>query len=312
MRRTILAATTAFTLTLAVAVAASTAAAQGTWTTGPEMPTPRAEVGAALVGSSIHVIGGGVGPGQRANEILDLSTNQWRTGPLLPRGLNHTATVSMYGWLFAFGGADESGRPTSASLAFDPAAEAWIEYPALPTPRSSPAAAVLPDGIYVVGGIGARNTPVMEILEPVTGAWRSGPSMVVARDHFVLAPVNGKLYAIGGRIGNAARNLDTVEIFDPATQTWSFGAPLPEARSGIAGVVIGNDMYIFGGEDPGQTHGEVFIYDTVADSWSTGTAMPTPRHGLAAIAANGYVHVIGGGLSPGGGSDSAIHEILAP
>jgi hypothetical protein len=75
---------------------------------------------------------------------------------------------------------------------------------------------------------------------------------------------------------------------------------------------MGSNIYVFGGEDPGQTNGEVFIYDTVADSWTTGDPMLTPRHGLAAVAANGYIHVIGGGLSPGGGSDSAIHEIFTP
>lgn len=308
MRRSILAVTTALSLALTVA----TTAAQGSWTTGPEMPSPRAEVGAALVDSSVYVIGGGVGSSQRANEILDLATNQWRTGPPMPRSLNHMGTVSTLGRLFAFGGADESGRPTNAALSFAPDTNSWIEYPALPTPRSSPGVAVLQDGIYVVGGIGARNTPVMEIVEPTTGEWRTGPSMAVARDHFVLAPVDGKLYAIGGRIGNAARNLDTVEIFDPATQAWSFGAPLPEARSGIAGAVVGSRIYLFGGEDPGQTHGDVFIYDTVSDSWSTGVPMPNPRHGLAAVYANGYIHVFGGGLSPGGGSDTAIYEILTP
>ena len=308
MRRTILAATTAITLALSVA----TVSAQGAWTTGPEMPSPRAEVGAALVDNSTYVIGGGVGASQRANEVLDLTTNQWRTATDMPRGLNHMGTVSAYGRLFAFGGADERGGATDAALSYAPDTNSWIEYPPLPTRRSSPGAAVLQDGIYVVGGIAARNTPVMEIIDPTTGEWRTGPSMAVARDHFVLAPVDGKLYAIGGRIGNAARNLDTVEIFDPATQTWSFGAPLPQARSGIAGAVVGSNVYIFGGEDPGQTYGDVFIYDTVSDTWTTGTPMPNPRHGLAAVYANGYIHVFGGGLSPGGGSDTALHEIMTP
>jgi N-acetylneuraminic acid mutarotase len=87
---------------------------------------------------------------------------------------------------------------------------------------------------------------------------------------------------------------------------------MPDARSGIAGAVVNGRVYVFGGEDPGQTHAEVFIYDPASDSWSTGTPMPTPRHGLSAVAANGQIHVLGGGLSPGGGSDTSIHEILTP
>jgi hypothetical protein len=72
-------------------------------------------------------------------------------------------------------------------------------------------------------------------------------------------------------------------------------------------------VYVFGGEDPGQTHGEVFAYNPTADSWSdTIPPMPTPRHGLAAVEAGGRIHVIGGGTSPGGGADSSFHEILTP
>jgi hypothetical protein len=40
--------------------------------------------------------------------------------------------------------------------------------------------------------------------------------------------------------------------------------------------------------------------------------MPTPRHGLGVVAYGGQLHVIGGGTSPGGGSDSSLHEILTP
>jgi len=302
----------AATAALSAALMVTVAAAQGSWTTGPEMPTPRAEVGAALVENKVYVIGGGVGDGQRANEVLDLSTNQWQIAPPMPRSLNHMGTVSTGGRLFAFGGADENGRPTDAALSFGPDINAWIEYPSLPSPRSSPGVAVLEDGIYVVGGIAARNTPVMEIVDPATGAWRPGPPMAVARDHFVLVPVNGKLIAIGGRIGNFSRNVDTVEIYDPATETWTFGAPMPAARSGIAGAVVDSRVYIFGGEDPGQTYAEVFVYDPAADAWSTAAPLPTPRHGLAAVAVGGQIHVIGGGTSPGGGSDTSVHEILTP
>jgi N-acetylneuraminic acid mutarotase len=118
--------------------------------------------------------------------------------------------------------------------------------------------------------------------------------------------------AAGGRIGNFARNLDTVEVLDPAFGAWTFGAPMPEARSGIAGATVNGRTYVFGGEDPGQTHGEVFVYDPTTDSWSIATSMPTPRHGLAAVPVSGQIHVIGGGLSPGGGSDTSLHEILTP
>jgi N-acetylneuraminic acid mutarotase len=230
----------------------------------------------------------------------------------MPRGLNHHGVIALDGKLYVFGGADEAGRPTTTSLSYDPTANEWRTLSPEPTPRASPGVAAYDGKIYVLGGIGARNTPVLEIYDPASDSWSTGPAMAVARDHFVLEEVGGKLIAAGGRIGNAARNLDTVEILDPVVGAWSFGNPLPEARSGIAGAVVDGKVYVFGGEDPGQTHDSVFVYDVAGDAWSTGTPMPTPRHGLAAVAAMGQIHVLGGGLSPGGGSDTAIHEVLVP
>jgi N-acetylneuraminic acid mutarotase len=69
---------------------------------------------------------------------------------------------------------------------------------------------------------------------------------------------------------------------------------------------------VTGGEDPSDTHGDLYAYDPTTDAWSTGPSMPTPRHGLSVLAAGGNLHVIGGGVAPGGGSDSSIHEVLTP
>jgi hypothetical protein len=165
-----------------------------------------------------------------------------------------------------------------------------------------------------VGGVvGSRNTPVTEIYDPASDSWTTGPALGAARDHFVLAESDGRLFAIGGRLVTAARNIDTVEILEPGASAWTFGAAMPQPRSGIAGSVVNGVVYTFGGEEPGQTDAEVFAYTTATDTWSDGMPpMPTPRHGLAAIAVNGQIHVIGGGTSPGGGSDSSFHEILTP
>jgi N-acetylneuraminic acid mutarotase len=299
---------------VALALTVQGAGAQGTWATdGPLLPTPRSEIGAAVVDGQVYVLGGGIGDSQRLNEVLDTASGQWRTGTPMPRGLNHHGVVALNGRVYVFGGSEENGRPSNASWEYDPPSNAWRELAPLPTPRSSPGVAILNGVIYVVGGIGARNTPVTEIYDPATDAWITGPAMGVARDHFVLAESGGRLFAMGGRIGNYARNLDTVEILEPGADAWTFGAPMPQPRSGIAGSVVNGVVYVFGGEDPGQTHAEVFAYTPATDTWSDTTPqMPTPRHGLSAVAIGGQIHVIGGGTSPGGGSDSSYHEILTP
>jgi N-acetylneuraminic acid mutarotase len=305
---------TALVIGVLLSLTSVAASAQGWWTTdGPLLPTPRSEIGAAVVAGQIFVLGGGVGDSQRKNEILDIAAGQWRDGTPMPRGLNHHGVTALNGRIYVFGGSDESGRPTNAALEYDPLSSTWRELSVLPTPRSSPGVAALNGLLYVVGGIGARNTPVVEIYDPATDGWSTGPALGVARDHFVLVESGGRLFAIGGRIGNFARNLDTVEILEPGAASWTYGAPMPAPRSGIAGSVLDGVVYVFGGEDPVQTFGEVFTYTIASDSWSDSTPpMPTPRHGLAAVEASGRIHVIGGGTSPGGGSDSSFHEILTP
>ena len=64
-----------------------------------------------------------------------------------------------------------------------------------------------------------------------------GPSerrMPTPRDHHAIGVVNGKLYAIGGRInGRHDRSVADNEEYDPSDQSLDALAPLPTVRSGI-------------------------------------------------------------------------------
>src|SRR5262245_46906630 len=106
MRRVV----TAIVTAVLVGPGSGTAWAQAGWLVGPEMPTPRSEIGAGTIDGQIYVVGGGVGAAQTANEILDLAIGQWRTGAPMPRGLNHHGVTALNGKLYVFGGADEAGR----------------------------------------------------------------------------------------------------------------------------------------------------------------------------------------------------------
>src|SRR6266487_5802502 len=74
------------------------------------------------------------------------------------------------------------------------------------------------------------------------------------RNHATAGVVNGKIYVIGGRVGNAfitagGSNVDVVEEYDPATDAWgSARARMPSARSAMASGVLGGRIYVSGGE----------------------------------------------------------------
>jgi N-acetylneuraminic acid mutarotase len=126
------------------------------------------------------------------------------------------------------------------------------------------------------------------------------------------AAIDGRLYAVGGRIdGNYSRNLASNEAYDPATDRWEQRAPMPTARSGIAAAVLGGRMFVFGGEAPAGTFNQAEAYDARSNGWSSHARMPTARHGLGAGAVAGRIYVISGGPTPGA-SASTANEIFVP
>jgi N-acetylneuraminic acid mutarotase len=122
--------------------------------------------------------------------------------------------------------------------------------------------------------------------------------MPTARQHLSSAVVNGKLYAIGGRIAGKSSNLANTEAYDPKSNSWTELAPMPTKRGGIAAAVVNGDIYVFGGEAPTQTFNNNERYNTISNTWTEQTPMPTARHGLAVVAIGTDIYVIGGGPQP--------------
>ena len=140
----------------------------------------------------------------------------------------------------------------------------------------------------------------------------TGVPVPTPRDHLAVAAIDGRIYAIGGRVdGSYSRNLSANEAYDPATNHWERRAPLPTARSGIAAAILDGRILIVGGEEPSGTHNEVEAYDPKSNDWQALQRMPTARHGLGAATVDGKMYVIAGGPTPGD-SASPVNEIFVP
>jgi N-acetylneuraminic acid mutarotase len=67
--------------------------------------------------------------------------------------------------------------------------------------------------------------------------------MPTARNHLLAAAVNGKIYAIGGRLGSAQIRVDddtnVVEEYDPGLDQWYDKGRAPIRRSGTPQMAVG-------------------------------------------------------------------------
>ena len=128
---------------------------------------------------------------------------------------SHTATV-VDGKIYVLGGeitgSDGKFVPTDRVDVYDPAADSWQQMAAMPTARSSHAAAVLDGKIYVTGGnlnghrpgVVLEYSDALEAYDPVTNTWTTLASLSEYRASHASTVVNGKLYVFGGfsSVGN--------------------------------------------------------------------------------------------------------------
>ncbi len=289
----------------------------GTWEVLPPTPTARTEAAIAILDQRIYVIGGFSPQGVTdLVEILDVTTGEWFEGATLPEARHHAAIAVTNGIIYIIGGFTSGfWTPASDVFAYNPSSNQWSKKTSMPTPRGALSAGVVDGKIFAVGGANKKtfrltNTGANEMYDPESNQWTSLAPLLTPRDHLTVSSVNGKIYAIGGRINvDYNQNLNVNEAFNPETNTWSTLAPLPTARSGITSQVLYGNIFVLGGESGGGTFKENEAYNPETDNWEIMEPMPKGQHGLGSAVHENQLHVITGEPNPGGGG-SKFHAVF--
>ena len=151
--------------------------------------------------------------------------------------------------------------PYSSAYVFDPGSARWTKTGGMATGRTSPAAALLPDGrVLVAGGGYYTGVPAGE---------RIGCVELVSL-HLPVADMWP---------GQAGHALATAELYDPASGTWSQTGSMRFARPGPMAVTLGDGRVLvvgsgMGWDNPGVERAAVVpeIYDPAAG----GSRWPRP------------------------------------
>ena len=172
--------------------------ATNTWVKGQEMPTPRSQLGVAVVGNHIYAIGGRGwprgdfgGPYLTVIEAYDSTSGQWRKKSDMLDLRMSSAPVVVRDEIYLIGGFTPKrvGFDYLASVSvYNPQKDAWRDIPAMPVPLVARGAAV--NGkIYVLGGVG-----------DVGEGWELFPDVVVYDTGFRAVEANDKLSTRWGEL----------------------------------------------------------------------------------------------------------------
>ncbi|RDC63890.1 Kelch repeat-containing protein [Adhaeribacter pallidiroseus] len=214
---------------------------QNNWTKGPELkhpvtgkPIPWGGGGAALIGRTIHVVGGFIYTTCKSDQDqyhLTLDVDKWLANPQrttwesklapMPIKRNHFSTIVFNGRMYVLGGQFGhdcgGGQDQKYSHVYNPLTDKWTQLADLPTVRSHcEASTFAADGkIYLVSGDGGPKnfTRFNPEANNGRGSWTDLPSFTLPRAFTaVSAKVIGKqLILAGGRPYN--KHLPLIETY---------------------------------------------------------------------------------------------------
>lgn len=251
------------------------------------LPAKRRDGAAVQVGTHLLYIGGSDGTAVSdqvyvADLYSDGNFSAWRTGPKLPAPRTKIAAGFSGGSVYAIGGTDAAGAPTTSV------------YVLTPDPKTGDL------GAWQVADGSVKTVPNLTLPEG-----RSGASFVPGSDGIIL---------VGGRNTTGPTTTVWKASLDAKTAlltAWSPQAPLvafgDHPRADATAILAGNTIYVYGGVDAKGPTAEVLSGDVTTatttviskvDRWgvavNSGANLPAPRTDAAGFTANGALYLIGG------------------
>jgi N-acetylneuraminic acid mutarotase len=251
---------------------------------------------------------------------------KWQKAAPFPEPEEELYGASANGKMYVMGGYGEGGSPVGMNWEYDPNTDKWTKKAGMPVKAHHAAMASYDGKIYVFGGytlyrpagstVGGGWKPIDNAWEfnPATNTWKALAPLPTKRGSPIAAEVNGKIYVIGGTIGDpkiddgtvypnrSARSLGTNEVYDPATNTWRNANPMPTPRNHMFVGVVNSKIYVIGGRYASSfitvaTNSDlVEEYDPATDTWGpeNRARLTMARSGGGFATHNGLIYVAGG------------------
>ena len=258
------------------------------WRAAPALPAGLLQFGMAEFGGCLYVAGGYEAPpaerpqwgvlngaaaapasseGDTAKAwVYDPQVGTWIGIAAMPSARAGHGLVVSGNRIYALGG---RGQDASRVLAYDPAANSWQQVgEPMPAPRVAAAYVAVDGRIYAIGGLVDGNaTARVDIFDPASGRWQSGPALPAARASHVAARMNGRIHVTGGEQRRPPRTYGDHFVLDAGGSSWRRGVSMPSPRHGAVAAVADGKLVVVGGS-PGAGVYTVFTESDVVDIYS--------------------------------------------
>jgi hypothetical protein len=310
--------------------AAQAGYAQSTWTTLAPV-SPSAAEGMTVGGIGQVIVGAyGFSSGAYTNQtrVYNINTDSWSTGATATgpaRAGAASGETTHGGFLYVIGGENSTGVLSDLQR-YDPVLDAWTTLASMNVARAGAAAAVIDDGIFVIGGRQSTGGPcsggpyltTVERYDIDTDTWSAVGAvapLLNGRSDLAAVAHGGKIYVFGGCTGTASAPSvsNEVDIYDPQTNTWTIGSmSMLTGRASLVAGHSGDQVFAIGGTNGSSTLNVNEVYDIPSNTWSTNTATMTTAPQEAGVSSHGGRIYVVGGSTGSFGTSTAANEVFKP
>lgn len=185
--------------------------ANNTWSLLALMPTARQHIDCGIYENKIYVIGGldswidpDSGTITKKNEVYDIASNTWSVKTQIPSLRNNPAIVIVDSLIYVIGGGgSETNIWTNIATVecYNVKTDSWIKKNDLPYSLFKPAAVVVNNQIFVLGGQAGVNgdcTDKILLYKAVTDEWQEITPLPHIKTFFGCTAIGNKIYIMGG------------------------------------------------------------------------------------------------------------------
>ncbi|WP_042159893.1 kelch repeat-containing protein [Paenibacillus gorillae] len=219
------------------------------WQIKASMPSYRFWLSAASAGGKIYAFGGTTDTRDSLNSVVmyDPETDIWVSKNAMPTVRFGSSAITYKGKIYVIGGHNGANK-TNVVEVYDPVTDSWTTKANMPTPRSHLTLTFFGNKIYAIGGAtrevnnNSGFTDVVEIYDPETDTWVTGPAMPSPRGQHVTEVVGNNIYVIGGFLNTELNSVITLGLGETTPDP---GNPNPEQPVADRALLT---IYISGGQ----------------------------------------------------------------